>query len=204
LEPGNHWSYVRLSGGRLNPPREGVVPEDPFEPWFGPPRNVVGHPLPLTLLLAQTENLAIVITDVVAFPTGFVFTVIARRKIALYGDAWMDAFRRDRERPEGSSSHLLQMAILLPDGSRLSSLAPTLPKLERPSGPCLVPRGGPPGDSWSVGATFWIWPLPTSGNILFECDWPSQRVEKVAAHLETALLVESARNAVTLWEDRVT
>jgi len=53
----------------FGPPPE--PPEHAYRqpPWLGPPDNVLGVGVPLDLLLARTDDVAVAITGATAFPT---------------------------------------------------------------------------------------------------------------------------------------
>lgn len=51
------------------PPRPEPDPEDYRQPpWFGPPDRVLGAALPLRLVLARTDKLAVAIMNATAYP----------------------------------------------------------------------------------------------------------------------------------------
>ncbi|MGH2686811.1 MAG: hypothetical protein ACRDJP_15200, partial [Actinomycetota bacterium] len=44
--------------------------ESPPKPWYGPPENVLGGTVALDLVLATTDEVAVAITSVTAYPEG--------------------------------------------------------------------------------------------------------------------------------------
>lgn len=59
------------------PPRE-AEPDYAQPAWLGPPANELGVPVPLRVLLARTEDVAIGLLDVAAFSTGLMFRMEVR------------------------------------------------------------------------------------------------------------------------------
>src|SRR5690242_504966 len=62
------------SAGPSEPPR----PEPRYRtpPWFGPPQGELAGVVPLELLLARSDTVAVAITGVRAFSTGFAFDLV--------------------------------------------------------------------------------------------------------------------------------
>lgn len=62
------------------PRREEPFEPEPEPPWERGPDNVLGGVVPLQLLLARSETVAVTITDVVAYRSGFSFELGSIRR----------------------------------------------------------------------------------------------------------------------------
>ena len=56
----------------------GVEPRAPV--WGGPARHVLGQAVPISTVLVKTDEVAIALVGVTAFPTGMMFTLRAARR----------------------------------------------------------------------------------------------------------------------------
>jgi hypothetical protein len=193
------------------PPRppEPDEPEDDEQPeWMGAPENVLGAAIPIRLVLARTDDLAVAVTDATAYPNGFEFKLVvkARRVGDELGDfdpldfdhpLLHQAPRRRRELPP----ELLRFGIEFSDGSKATNLGDPWPgdPEEMPSPPVLVPGGG--GGGWgSWESDYWVWPLPPPGRFAFVCEWPAKGVPLTRKEIDAALIREAAGQAEVLWE----
>ena len=60
------------------PPPPTMAPAEHRPPWLAPPVNVLPGVVPVELLIARTEDTAVAVTGIRAYPTGFAFTVSIR------------------------------------------------------------------------------------------------------------------------------
>jgi hypothetical protein len=62
------------------PPPE---PEEHHQPvWLGPPENEVGLAMPLNMLLARSDDVAVALLNITAFSAGFEITGTVRTRAA--------------------------------------------------------------------------------------------------------------------------
>jgi hypothetical protein len=184
----------------FEPPPPPEPPPEAFRqpPWMGPPDNVVGAGVPLRLVLARTEDVAVAIVGATAFPTGVLFDLAVR-------------LREPREHPDffhpfllhargGDVDELFRFGIQLADGSKATfEDHPPFDEQER-SEPALVPRGGGGGGrSWDWDV--WLWPLPPPGPLAFVVQWPAQQIPETRHEIDAAPIREAAERAELLWPD---
>lgn len=113
------------------PPRPEPSPQEPQLPhWHGPPEGAIGAPVPATLLIVKTDRVAVGVTDLLAFPTGFALRVvaIARRSSGTelpYEDMGF-GFRRRRPAGDGETlpDELLRFGVQFADGAKATSVGP--------------------------------------------------------------------------------
>ena len=147
-------------------------------------------------MLARTDDVAVAVIDAVAFSIGLNFTVAVLRRTP-----------RDSHRPEypfGRFAHargtrepppdLLRFGVEFSDGRKATTLGVpmfmTAQEEAEPEGPFLMPGGGSGGDDYWE-SSFWLWPLPPPGPLVFVVEWPLRRFADTARgrggdHLEAA------------------
>jgi hypothetical protein len=145
--------------------------------------------VPVALLVARTDSHAVLIDNLLVYPTGFDFDLTIR-------------FRAGR--PRGSHEHLwddrLRLEVRFADGRSADNDPRRWP---RPTGDQLP---DPPLLYQSTigpdGGHVWLWGLPPPGPLTFACDWPAQQIPPSQAVLEAGLVLAAAARAQTLWPDQ--
>jgi hypothetical protein len=196
------------------PPR----PPEPDEPetedferpdWQGPPANVLGTPVPLRLVLARTDDVAIAVTDLVAFPTGCEFKLVirSRRRTHEIDNDPLGMFPVDFgrwRRAEELPDDLLRFGVHLSDGTKATSLDEPGwdPDPETtPEPPVLSQSGGAGGGGGDFSYGFWLWPLPPPGPLALVCEWPERGIALERTEIDAGVILEAAQHVETLWED---
>jgi hypothetical protein len=175
--------------------------------------------VPIVALLARTDELAIVVSGLFAYPAGFAFTLIAFNRLdpPRLPMELMDGPSRFRQAAE--SGDLLQFGIGFSDGSKVTNAswrppsrhrtatatyASALPteRNQRPSEPVLVRRGGS-GGGRVTNQGYWCEPLPPSGPIQFVCEWSARGINESRFEFEANQLLEAATRASPIWEDDI-
>jgi hypothetical protein len=182
-------------------PPEPEPDDDAFPPdWIQAPRNQIGGPVPIRLLLARTENVAVAVLGGAAYPNGFEFRLAIRsRDEPQEIDPWEgDPFwSRRRLGQEGLPDELFRFGVEFSDGRRATTVSgPILD--DEPEGPVLT-QGGGGGGSGSWESEFWLWPLPPPGPLAFVCEWPARGIALTRAEVDAALVRDAAKQAETLW-----
>jgi hypothetical protein len=176
--------------------------------WLAPPPSVLGQVVAGQLLLARSDRAAVVLTSVLAYPSGFEFHVSAilrepapvrseaaqRQAEALGAGAAVPRPRTFVEAVGGP-----EITLGFADGTTLSSgRAGPLPEHDVPGGPVLVPVEATTDDRHR-DARFWVWSLPPEGPVTVECAWPAQEITYGRVEISGALIRQAAAGAVELW-----
>jgi hypothetical protein len=161
---------------------------------------VIPGSVPAELIVARTEEAAIAVGSVRAYPNGFEFTAHVRlRREPETGGVFADPFelqRLGRNVPVGA----LRLGIMYADGRRAATTGgPALPA-DDPGYLILQPDGGG-GDDLSYDQEFWVHPLPPPGPVTLIASWPRQGITETRAELDGAAIGQAAQRAVTLWRD---
>jgi hypothetical protein len=158
--------------------------------------------VPAELVLIRTEQVAVAISGVHAYPNGFEFTVHARlRREYEPRPAGGGLFGRPgRGMPEPSEG--LRLGVMYADGRRAAAPGGHHPRLDDADAGRLVlfeNGGGGSGRTWD--GDFWVHPLPPEGPVTFVVSWVQRGVAEARADLDGAAIVEAARRAVVLWPE---
>ena len=162
-----------------------------------PPSDAVGEPVDLRLVLGRSDSASVVIENVVAYPTGFAFQIVATHPPdaalhdrGLLGDGpgrryWPDAAHGATQREERVALYLR-----LPDGRSMAS-EPSSHAGHDPSDAALRPYSAQASTS-TIRASYWIEPLPPSGILTLACEWPIFGIALNTCSTETSPIVAAA------------
>jgi len=191
------------------------------KPWFGAPSNELGVGVPLSLLLARTETVAVAIVGATAFSTGIQLRFATRRRPQLRTvDEGFDFFDDDpfeghpfgrfRQRMRGRGElpdELLRFGVQFSDGRKATTVG-GFPWVDAedaekaPAGPVLVQGGGGGGSSgWEFD--FWLWPVPPPGQLTFAVEWPAHGIGLTQHHVEATPLIKASTKSEPLWPESV-
>lgn len=179
------------------PPIPEPGPEEPYVPpiWTGPSELVLGGVVPFQVLLARTEQVAVVAEHFVAYPSGLSFslTILSR-------DVVPPEMRLGWPRVE-----MVRLGVQFSDGRKATNVGAAAgfgcPKDEQgiPTVPVLLARGGSGHDRrWEL--EHWLWPLPPPGPLGLVIEWPMVGIAETRHQVDAAPILEAAGRAVTLWD----
>ena len=49
--------------------------------------------------------------------------------------------------------------------------------------------------------TFWVWPLPPAGPLVFVCEWPKYRIPLTRKEIDAGLIRDAAKLMIELWPE---
>ncbi len=171
------------------------------------PGNVIGEPVPVSLILARTPKVGINVRHLTAYPTGFEFYVVVHCQ--LDSDLWdpmhgLAGYRGRHGAKSGDemADEILRLGVQFADGSKATKLGPPMmgPPDERPKGPILMHHGGYGGGN-IVEQGYWVWPLPPPGPLAFVCEWPKYSIALTRREIDANLIRDAATRAVELWPE---
>jgi len=171
------------------PPPDYRTPE-----WLAPPENVRPATVALDLVLVRRPDLAIWVSDALAYPAGLTFGVNVQTREA----------RREPASPFFGETDAGEMrfGLMLADGRKVITqrLGDMRPFLDRPDRPILRPRSGSGGSNRS-SAELWLWPLPPAGPLTFVLAWPAEGIDETSVETDATPIVAAAERAFELWPD---
>lgn len=187
------------------PPRPPERPRQP--PWLGAPPGVLPGVVAIELVLARTEEVAIALSRVSAYPAGFSFDVLSaiapQSELAERLEPMLHGPGRHRARREpGLSPELLRIGVQFSDGAKATNVSgfPRFPQEGEPAGPVMHERGGGGGGGhWQQG--FWVWPLPPPGPLIFVCEWPAAGIPLTRHEIDAQEILDAAGRAQVIFPD---
>lgn len=177
--------------------------------WQGPPRDILGHAVPVQQFVARTDHTVIALQHVIAFPEGCNITLhTAVRRGSLDEAAWNRLVESDyggyptATRAEGN----LKFGVRFPDGSRATTVDHPFhgwtPPTDRPEPPMLIEAGGGSSSSdqsYDSDRQLWLWPLPPPGPFEFVMEWQSMGIDITSVTLDGSAIVRAAEQALPYW-----
>jgi hypothetical protein len=184
-------------------------------PWWHAPTNELGVPVPLRVVLARTDQVAVALIGAIAYASGVSLTLDVRIRptagngtdvfndpLDPFGHLMMRTHQTGELPPE-----LLRFGVQFADGRKATTVGAELrwgwPGSEEevePHGPVLsAGGGGGGGEQWTT--EYWLWPLPPPGRLTFAVQWPSKGIELTMRDVDAGIVIDAGKQAETLWPD---
>jgi hypothetical protein len=156
------------------------------------------------LVLARTDDVALLVHSGRAYENGFAFTFGLQTRKPREGHADNPMVGWHAARHTGFDDQTVRFGIAFADGRKATIFDPHpwWGDPERSVTPeiVLMQRGGGGGGaSWDFA--FWVWPLPPEGPIEFVVEWPAQGIDLTRMELDSAIVRDAATHALTLWPE---
>jgi hypothetical protein len=160
--------------------------------WSRGPQGMVPGVVPVELLLARTDTYAVLVDNLLVYPTGLDFDLAVRRR---HGRS------RQHRHHESFWGEDLRLEVRFADGRTADNYPRRWPGTvgdQAPDRPLLYQstRG-------ADGGHLWLWGLPPPGPLTFACEWPAQQIPPSQAELDAGLVLEAAARATSLWPDEL-
>lgn len=161
-----------------------------------PPENEVPVALPVSVVLARTEEIALALAGARAFSTGVQVELTARtrREPAALGSV-LDGVHR------GGSSGGLLVGVEFADGRAATTAAPDPYDPRRLQGdrdPVLVDHGGSAGGR-TADVGLWLSPLPPAGPLTVVVLWADAGIPETRTVLDGGEFARAGAAAEVLW-----
>jgi hypothetical protein len=168
-------------------------------PWIGAPENELGVGVPMRVLLARTDDIAVSVGDVVAYSTGFTLRLAVRVRPGVVEDP-RSFFMQLHAPPGMASADGLRFGIGFADGRRATRMRPG-PTSEGPPPIALMARGGGDSGGGGLDVGYWVFPLPPAGPLVFALEWPSRGIDETTREVDATAIAEAGAQSEVLWKD---
>jgi hypothetical protein len=179
-------------------------PVDGLPEWREPPSDVAPASAPVERRIARGAGGAVLLSRVACYPNGIVFDLL----VALPGESpdppqflLGPEVAMPHGRPPALPPEALQLRVRYADGREATNF--TIPNVRS-----HWKLGQPPaalawrGTKTFVGAAkleWWLWPLPSSGDLEITCEWPILGIAATANRIDGELLRHAAARAIAAF-----
>lgn len=185
----------------LEPPDDDArEPEPRRERWRGVPEDTAGIPVALGPLVIRNGQIAIVLSDVVAYSAGFTFSLAAISRLSPSPSPLNFGHPGVRSRREANGGGL-RFGLAFADGTKTVGPFQSQPSHGSQSR-VLRPRGGS-GDRRRWAQAFWCEPLPPAGSMNFVCEWADYGLPETSRDIDADAIIVAATRAAPLWPEDV-
>jgi hypothetical protein len=187
------------------------IPEPPLPPepvrrrrpvWMRSDAVIPGS-VRAEVVLVRTEQVAVAVGSVRAYPNGFEFTLHTRlRRGDEAGPMVGDPLERHGRRGGQAPGDVLRLGVLYADGRRAATTGGHWrPDDDDDPERLVLHQNGSGGSAGRWDGDFWVSPLPPEGPVTFVVSWLRHGVAETRADLGGAAIREAAGHAVILWPD---
>jgi hypothetical protein len=172
--------------------------------WMSAPNGTLPGVVALELVLARNDRVAVCVTRLAAYPTGFEFELVTMT--AGGGEEDLDPllFGPHRRRRGGSAvpeDDLLRIGVQFADGAKATNVGGFHHGGQGPPAGPVMQSGGGGGGGGSWRQNEWVWPLPPPGPLTFVCEWPAAGIELTRREIDAGLLREAASRAQVIFAE---
>lgn len=173
-------------------------------PWFEAPRGTLQGIVALERVLAHTDKVAVCVTRLAAYPTGFEFDLLTMSADDQDDDIDPLMFRHPHRMRRGATDEIppefLRFGVQFSDGSKATNTDGFHHNRNPPEGPIMnAGGGGGGGGNWRQ--TQWVWPLPSPGTVTLVCEWPALGIPLTRSELDAQTILDAATRAQVIFSD---
>jgi hypothetical protein len=182
-------------------------PEEPDPqrtPWRGTSDDTTGVVVPLVRVLARTDDVAIIVSGLVAFPSGFDLTLITIARLA-WARRGMSPHPMGFGIPERMypSPEFLRFGLRFADGSKATNAGFGQGIHPSRSGVRDLRTRGSGGGGRKYSSRYWCEPLPPPGSLGLVCEWPKYGIAETEEVISADLILAAAEQAKPIWPEDV-
>lgn len=179
--------------------------ETPQPEWLSAPDDVLPGVVPVELVIGRSQQAAVMLTGMWAFPAGVAMTLHVRtrvflgRRFDLHEEVFDGPYRHDQD--EAWWRDRFKWGFEFSDGRRVTSVDPwpaSFDPQDVPDRPVLAGGGGGGGDR-SVRRDYWLWPLPPRGTLTVVCQWPTLGIGPTTSLIDADQIHAAANRAQPVW-----
>jgi hypothetical protein len=195
-------------------------------PWLAAPSGTLPGVVPLELVLARTAQVAVCVTRLGAYASGFELDLVTMAgdeaeeldPLLFEGRRMRGRRRRRRDGVSDIPDEMLRFGVEFADGRKATNTADQPPAnlaggtmsvsttvsesetIQMPAAPVLrLGGGGGGGGNWRQSV--WIWPLPPPGRLTFVCQWPEAGIKLTRSDIDAQLILDASARAHVIFAD---
>jgi hypothetical protein len=179
-------------------------PDPQPTPWRGTSDDTTGVVIPLVRLLARTDDMAIIVTGFVAYPSGFDLTLVTIARVA-----WARRSMSPHPMSFGFPARIfpapefLRFGLRFADGSKATNVG--FGQGVDPSGSKVrdLSTRGSGGGGRKYTSRYWCEPLPPPGPLGLVCEWPKYGIAETEDVISADLILAAAEQSNPIWPEDV-
>ena len=174
-----------------SPYGDGDGPDEEVLRRMNAPENELPAALPLTLLLARTDDLAVGLVGLRVYSTGLAFELVVRVRPSAADDIGRSLQQLFWDHPPHRTARFL-LGVEFADGRRVTNLRSDADGI-------AFSQGGGSGGDTSIDQSWWLSPLPPDGplRIVLRCD--ELGLPETVTELDGTAVQAAASDVVELW-----
>ena len=141
------------------------------------------------LLLARTDAVAVAVTAIWAFRSGFEFWVAT-------------LFRQPgpalQKEPDDQSLHI---GLRFADGRKVANVGHVPGPAGSVPGNLILSPLSFGGGMFSRSRSYWVWPLPPAGPMTFVCEWAAFGIPETSMDVDAEPILRAATQTIKLWPE---
>jgi len=188
----------------LRPPARPTEPrrrQRPMPAWVKPETEVPAV-VEVARVMARSDRLAIALTELRAYSTGFSFGLCSVLRVAVSGlshSPWgpPGPLPDDEDVPDD----VLRVGVGFADGASVTNLDRRFGGYDldnEPRRPFLM-YGSAGSSGRRYTADHWVWPLPPPGPMTFVVEWPAFGIAESRVEVDAGLVLGAAARCLDLW-----
>jgi hypothetical protein len=165
---------------------------------MGPPDNELPGVVPVSRVLARTDDLVVALVDALVYSTGIQLQLVVSQRGRSHLDLFQEVNGRGRA---GRRSPSMLLGVAYPDGRTATNVSGRWDPFGRDpddESPILVSRSGG-GDDRSVEQSYWLWPVPSPGDLTVVCAWPDRQIAETRTVIPAEALARAHSATQQLW-----
>ncbi len=171
-------------------------------PWVSRPRGVLLSGVPIVLVLARTEQVAVALGRFGACEDGFEaeLSIFGRGESDDADDGMLPPFGpRRRRNPDPAEG--LRFGVRYADGGKAQLDQPWGARSSEPPAGPVICQGGGGGGAGEWHHSLWFWPLPPAGAVTFALEWRERGIELSMHELDAAPIRDAAGTAQRIFPE---
>lgn len=189
-----------------------MTKDDPEHPsasqipiWARPPRDEVPCSVGAELLLGVSARAAVYISRPASYANGLLFDMVAVEQTGvLSGQRFLEVVNSPITENEHLPSEFLCLGVEFADGRRISNRKDTCSNDSIDSPPEIALTNLGAGNRFRrydyCRYDWYLWPLPTIGDIVFSCEWPAFGIAESRATMSGGAVRKASIRAHGVWD----
>jgi hypothetical protein len=165
--------------------------------WAAPPIVEIPGVSSGSAILVNTDEIVIAVTAFRGYTTGFAFDLMVRlRTIPLR--TRLTEMMRARNSDGSVAPDVFRFGIRFADNRETTAHEQVSTNEETPGISLRLGASGGGATDWT--GTYWVWPLPPTGDVRFDCSWNAYNIADATTGISAASILDASHRALVLFQ----